>query len=38
MIGLIIPNTVIGGGGNWPFMPDDPTSYISLCTEPSFEL
>jgi hypothetical protein len=38
MIGLIIPNTVIGGGGNYPFEADDPTSYISLCSESSFEI
>jgi hypothetical protein len=36
MIGLIIPNTVIGAGGSYPF--HSPHKYINLCTEPAFDL
>jgi len=35
---LVIPNTVIGGGGQYPFKINAPTKYISLCTESSFDL
>lgn len=36
-IGLILPNTVIGGGGAYPTL-GSPTKYISLCSEPAFDL
>ena len=38
MIGLIIPNTVVGNGGNFPPDAKNPIKYINLCSEPSFEL
>ena len=38
MIGLIIPNTSIDGGGDIPFPSKKPTEYIRLMAEPSFEL